>query len=489
MDVGMTFHPLPDMELPIFRLDGPAYIAYYAPECLCVVDPRDARQLEAFIAAPYPDLPPYAGPTPRPAGEAGSSLLQNRERAWGSELWRCATHAVNETQHQHTEPFQPECLTLYLNNECNLACIYCYANPSSGPAERLDLEAIGHAADVVAASCRQKDCVFYTVFHGGGEPTLYQEPLEAALFQVEEAATAHSVELFRYIATNGVLSEEKAVWLAGHFELVGLSCDGPPAIHDRQRPRGDGRDSSKIVERTARILHQEGAAIHVRATITETNLHRQAEMAEYICGELAPQEIHFEPVYAGGRAGPSGRLTADLATDYVDHLLEARRVAGGYGIPLLASGSRPGAIHGPYCHVFRQVFNLVPGGLATACFKLNRAEEIRKRGAALNSLNLATGRFEINHRRVRDLRRRLGDVPAECRYCFNRYHCVRDCPDYCPLDDPGPRVSPGPSFRCQTQKATSLAILREVAGRLWAEARAGGERGPHGTRDLGPGTA
>ena len=33
------------------------------------------------------------------------------------------------------------------------------------------------------------------------------------------------------------------------------------------------------------------------------------------------------------------------------------------------SGTRPDEVHGPYCNVFRQTINLVPGDVAVACFK------------------------------------------------------------------------------------------------------------------------
>ena len=70
----------------------------------------------------------------------------------------------------------------------------------------------------------------------------------------------------------------------------------------------------------------------------------------------------------------------------------------------------------------------------------------------------------------------------ECADCFNRYHCARECPDQCPLDcDPDRGQSLEPGFRCQVQKATALAMLRETADRLWAELRASQRQEPHGT--------
>jgi sulfatase maturation enzyme AslB (radical SAM superfamily) len=437
--------------LPIFRQDGGVYTLFYAPGCLCVIDRHHAARFEAAIAPP-------GG-----ADQAGAH--------WGTALWTHAERAVAEAERRSSEPFVPECLTLYLNNECNLACVYCYADPAPRPAARLQPDAIAAAAEIVATSCRGKGLPFTIVFHGGGEPTLHRPEVEHALALIERAAAVSGVSLFRYVATNGVMSSQKAAWLAGMFDLVGLSCDGTPDIQDRQRPRQGGKPTSAAVERTAEQLHRANRPFHVRATITATTLHRQVEIAGYICRKLAPAEIHFEPVYLGGRADANIGLGAEQAEAYVTHFFAARDVAHGYGIPLTTSGSRPGSVHAAYCHVYRHVLNLVPPGVATACFKITGEAQARQAGACIGTLDRQTGRFVIDHERITALRQRLDRMPARCVGCFNRCHCVRECPDICPLDDALPTSEPG--FRCRMQKALTYALLQEKAGALWAAAQAG----------------
>ncbi len=456
------FRPLPIAGLPLFRRDNATYAAFYAPGCLCVVSLANAERFEASLASRASRQPAHQEP----------------DVDWAAELWRRAEAAVAEANRQRQGPFRPECLALYLNNECNLRCLYCHTNPSRVPAARLELPAIVAAARLVAASCREQGRPFYAVFHGGGEPTLHRDRVERALAAVEAIAAEQGVELFRYVATNGLLSEKKAAWLAGCFDLIGLSCDGPADVHDRQRPRWDGRASLPIVERTAHVLHEEGTPLHARTTLTLASLDRQAEIADYLCRQLRPEEIHFEPVYLGGRASTAEGLSADQADDFAAHFLAARAVAQGYGVPLLSSGSRPGAVHGPYCHVFRSVVNLVPGGVATACFKLTEAGQIQEKGAIIGAWNRRSGQFEIDHDRVRALRERLGVALPGCADCFNRYHCARQCPDSCPLDGD---VDAEPGFRCRAQKAIALGILQEIAERLWAEVLAGQAEEPHGT--------
>jgi uncharacterized protein len=386
-------------------------------------------------------------------------------------LWRQAEQAIAQANGWQQESFCPECLTLYMNNECNLRCVYCHTEPSPKPVVRLELEAIAAAAEVVAENCRRKGRPFYAVFHGGGEPTLHRERVDSAMALLEEVASTHGVDIFRYVATNGVMSEEKARWLAQRFDLIGLSCDGPPDIQNRQRPLWGGRDSTQVVERTAHILREEGCRLHGRTTITGATLHRQVEITDYICQQFSPEEIHFEPVYVGGRTSTAAGLVVHQAGEFVTHFLEAREVARQHGVLLMSSGSRPGSIHGPYCHVFRSVLNLVPGNLATACFKISDANQVIEREAAIGTLNRHTRRFEIDYPRVQELWQQLDVFFPECADCFNRYHCARECPDRCPLDDAHQSNSSSePGFRCWVQKALSYATLRETADSLWAAA-------------------
>lgn len=459
------FQPVLPGRMPVYRRDGGEYALFYAPGCLCVVGLSGADPFERFIS-------------PLDPGNGQSEKV----RYWGRELWKRAERAVNELELAAQEPYRPECLTLYLNNECNLRCTYCYADPSSAPETRLVVKAIAAAAELVAANCRAKSMPFYVVLHGGGEPTLHPERVEEVLALVGRVAAAHDVELYRYVATNGILSEERAAWLARNVDQVGLSCDGPAAIHDRQRPCRDGWGSLRLVERAARVFHEEGVRLHVRATITAASLERQAEVADYICRQIEPEEVRFEPVYLGGRQAVAGALTPHHADAFVSHFLAARVVARGYGIPLLFSGSRLDSIHGPYCNVFRQVLNLVPGGVATACFKAVDARQVVQAGMGIGGLDRDTGTFVIDKGRVALARWKLGEMPARCADCFNRYHCAGSCPDGCRLDGDAEA-----GFRCQVQQSLSAALLVERAGSLWSELQAeatgaaGGIMAVHGT--------
>lgn len=432
-------------ELPIFRLDRAERSLFYTPGYVVVVD---AAQAEAF--------------------QSGMIFTHA-----GAELCRYAIAMENNWLAMLNNPFEPVCLTLYLNNICNLDCGYCYsANGRSDHANpKLDPEVIRAAAEVVAVNCVAQGCPFTVVFHGGGEPALDQRRIETALDVVEEIAREYGLKLFRYIATNGVMSESKAHWLAGRFDQIGLSCDGPADIQVRQRPLLTGQSSTPYVERTARVVREHGKVLTVRVTVTPQSYMRQTEIADYICRELMPREIYVEPVYLGGRTGEENVFSVEQADGYVNEFCEARQAAHQYGIPWLTSGSRPAEIHGPYCNHIRNVLNLTPDGQATNCFKIADPDGLREHGVNIGRLDKATGRFIFDDVRIQALRQYLGNDPPRCKACLNRFHCVSGCPDQCLLEDPvNGHVA---EFRCRIQRLMMERYLWEQVEDVSLENSAG----------------
>jgi sulfatase maturation enzyme AslB (radical SAM superfamily) len=441
----LGFAPLSD-SLPVFTREAGDSQLYYAPGFVLRVLQEKRSAVEAEIAGAKPLSSPV------------------------EELLRRATAAKARWNARFTQPYEPVCLTLYLDNRCNLACTYCYSDPA-GPApastDPLRLETIGKAAEMVAQACSRRGLPLTLVLHGGGEPTFDLRLLKNALGVVDRTAERYQVATYKYLATNGVMPVETTHWIAAHFDLVGISCDGPADIQHRQRPLPNGANSSPFVERTADILRDLDTAFHVRVTVTPDTIHRQEEIVAYLCESLVPQEIHLEPVYAGGRQRADGFTTGEgtadtgqLAETFVSHFLRAQARARSAGIPLLFSGSRPWEIHGPFCQVFRDVLQLVPGDAVSPCFKLSDARQVRRLNAQIDSL---TGEsFILDGGKIETLRAALRQQPAQCRDCFNQYHCARGCPDACPLEED---LRPA-AFRCQVQMHLAGAAIERAASTL-----------------------
>jgi hypothetical protein len=85
----------------------------------------------------------------------------------------------------------------------------------------------------------------------GCELPVVQDEVEQVLSIFEETARRFGLDQFRYIATNGVMPEARVQGLLERFDLIGLSCDGPPQIQDRQRPMAGGQGTAAALEHTA----------------------------------------------------------------------------------------------------------------------------------------------------------------------------------------------------------------------------------------------
>jgi uncharacterized protein len=442
----LTWSRLAGVNQPIFRSATQGQSLYYTPGCLAGINRELAEDLEQVLA-----------------GQVVRAGLEAELLTISQSLQSAAKAAMESWKALQTSPYKPLCLTLYPHNDCNLACSYCYAEARPSQCTgRLSLDSIRAAAVLVAENCQQECKPLVVVFHGGGEPSLYIAWLQQALEIVERTAAQFQLPIFRYIATNGVMPENDAAWLAEHFDSIGLSCDEPGDIQNAQRPRYDGRPSSAWVEQTARMVHQSGKPLRVRVTITPASLHRQSEIADYLCEKIRPEEISVEPVYCGGRAAPGSAFEPSQAAEFVQAFMLARQHAKAFGIPWKTSGSRLREVHGPYCHILRSVLLLVPGDEVSACFKSCQASQVRQQGLSLGFFDNTGGKIHLNEQQAAHLRQDLVDSQNECASCFNQFHCTRLCPDFCLLTH---KHSAG-SFRCQLQKLLSIAYLEELAGQM-----------------------
>lgn len=404
--------------LPVFRVRVASREFAYAPGFAVALDAAALDAAEAALAA---------GP-----------IGDETDPSWLAELGRHARRAQLAWQALAEGPFEPTCLTLYLSNDCQLACSYCFAAPArplpapvwSGPQggaiATLSIEQVHSGARTVAAHCRSRGLPFTVVMHGGGEPTRHWALLQQAVAVTRAVAAAHGLRWWGYIATHGVIPQARARWLAREFDEVGLSCDGPPELQDAQRPTARGTPTSAMVVRTARLLAEEGASFAVRATVTAGNGHRVPELARWLREELGAAVIRFEPAYLGAASADAAEVDAFAAAFW-----QARQWARSCGVVVETSGVRIDEVHGPFCNPLRNVLQLVPGGTASACFIASGTATPGERALRLAEPPADGDGYRPAEPRVIALRQRAMRRHRQCADCFNVCHCTADCPDTC----------------------------------------------------------
>lgn len=375
---------------------------------------------------------------------------------FSEELAGRAAEAQAAWQRLAEAPFAPQCLTIYLNNRCNLACEYCYAAAGRGQAAPPigERAALG-AARLVARCCADKRQSMHLVLHGGGEPALDWESAIRLVEGTRAIAAEAGVGCFAVLATNGVMPPERAAWMGRQLDLVEISCDGPPEIQDRQRPLPGGGPTSPHVERTARALRQAGVRFLVRATITPRTVERQAAIVAYLHQVLGAVEMRFEPVYRMEAFAP------ERAEWFAGHFLAAQREARARGCDLSFAGARLDEIHGPFCDVLRDTLHLLPDGTATACFFATDGRAAEAAGLAIGKWDEPRGEYTLDMDRIAAHRRKALDLPAACRACIAACHCARECPEHCAVTGAAPET---PSFRCLVQRQLAEEWILEAAG-------------------------
>ncbi|MCB0586589.1 MAG: radical SAM protein [Phaeodactylibacter sp.] len=437
-------------KLPLFRIPFRNKAVFYTPGRILLLPEREADILEeAFRTEPH-------------------SGCYSHFHSNISALLTEAESNMKKWQEKFEKPFSPECLTIYLSNECNLRCTYCYtrAKADKDPAKGriINPEAINAAVRKVAEYCRMEQKQFVLVMHGGGEPTYHWSVLQDAFRASREMADNAGIPFFSYIATNGIMNGKQARWLARNFDLIGLSCDGEPDIQNRCRPARNGADASDILERTASAILDEGGRFMIRATVMPQSLHRLTDSVHYFVNRLNAGDIRVEPVYGSSSNG----FLAENAPDFVHYFKEALQEARRLGANLSFAGIRLNELHGAFCDITRNTLRLASTGDLVSCF-------MNVEGRASNLLDTNIGRYDkgsgqlvFNKGKIEKLKEKAAFLPEECRACLNIYHCSRGCPDYCPPAAGASREQEHPlnEFRCRIHQAIALHQIQEEAMKL-----------------------
>lgn len=435
INITDQLHSFPATRLPIYQYHNAEFGLLYTPGLVWKISLNDFIEME------------------------GRPIEENKQPNMQIFTLR-AQEVLKAYQSFFQSDFIPTNLTLYLNQKCNLNCLYCFAVTDPHQIEELSIEACMAGLELVAENCRKTNSPMTLVIHGGGEPLLSFHKIKPLFAQINRITKHDGLTINTYLATNGVMSVEKAHWIARHFDRIGISCDGPPEIQEVQRPAINSCHSNKIIEQTAAAIREAGKILDIRVTITPETIERQIEIVRYVCEKLKPNEIHVEPVYLGKNTGSKDCIKISQVKSFVDFFVEAEKIALQHGSSWKLSGARLNEVHTSYCHVFQQVLNLVPGDAATACFKLVNKGEITTSKLSLGTFNRVKNKFIIDQSNYHHLIKTY-ELSKRCEGCFLQYQCSHGCPNNCLLnheyaDQSLCAITRGIALKQILEKSTSL---------------------------------
>ena len=225
-------------------------------------------------------------------------------------------------------------LFMLLTDACNLDCTYCFINGGKVEGYKESHMTVETARASVDAFARwkapegDKSVVFY-----GGEPLLNKAAFVATLEhlqqKVDEGVFAPKTD--RILITNGTLLDEELVQvIVKHGVFPYLSIDGPPELHNRQRPfRSGGGGSFNVAVAGLRMLREVGIEPGISITVTDEMLKDLPETLKWLAVNLEIKAVGFNML----ESIPGRKYFADdYGERFADALLRCQEVCDEYGI-------------------------------------------------------------------------------------------------------------------------------------------------------------
>ncbi len=158
---------------------------------------------------------------------------------------------------------------------CNLDCEYCYyldkASLYKGSKFRMSDEILEtHIREYIGN--QPEDCREVNFTWQGGEPTLLGVDFFRKVVELQRTYGRPGLKITNALQTNGTkLNDEWCQFLTENQFLVGISLDGPEALHDRFRKTKRGKGSFHLVKQGLDNLIKHGTEFNVLTVVQRDN--------------------------------------------------------------------------------------------------------------------------------------------------------------------------------------------------------------------------
>ena len=306
------------------------------------------------------------------------------------------------------EEFKPTSVTLFSSSQCNLRCVYCYANAGEEN-DNLKIEVAKAGIDLAINNALSKGVKQPGLnFHGGGEPTFNWKVFTEAISYFKEQTKKEKLKGRITCATNGVFSEDRLSWIINNLSHIQISIDGPKDIQDYQRPLENGKGSFKFVDQTLKTLKNSNLAYSIRSTVTEYGVNRMKETLRFFVENYSPDSIHFEPLFECGRCKVSG-WQAPSVDDFVSNYFEAIKEAELLKAKLFTSTGRIDYVTTRFCGAAGTNFGITPDGKISSCYEVTSENHDFSEIFLYGEYDSKTNSFTIDEEKRKYLKERTTD--------------------------------------------------------------------------------
>lgn len=181
---------------------------------------------------------------------------------------------------------------------CNLDCSYCFylSKMELYPRGRFRM-GDGVMERYVRQVLEAHEAPEVTIAWQGGEPTLMGLGFFRRVVETAERYRQPGQRVVHTLQTNAtLLDDEWAAFLSDNKFLVGVSVDGPPALHDAYRVDKKGRPTSARVLEGLAFLRRHGVEHNLLCTVNATNAAHPLEVYRYLRDDCGGQFIQFIPI-------------------------------------------------------------------------------------------------------------------------------------------------------------------------------------------------
>ncbi len=135
--------------------------------------------------------------------------------------------------HQETPSYKTMNIWLHINNNCNLACAYCFVQHTR---EKMELDVLDETVEKIVKTVRKHGVESVVVKFAGGEPTLAIDRMEAFHERLTDALKSDQVETRWAMLTNGTNITDRLIsFVRKSNATVSISLDGFGKYHDIYR--------------------------------------------------------------------------------------------------------------------------------------------------------------------------------------------------------------------------------------------------------------
>ncbi len=322
-----------------------------------------------------------------------------------------------------------------IGSVCNLNCEYCYylekAQLVNDPGEISSvmtdelLESFTRSY-IESQPAGTQEVVFSWQ---GGEPTILGIPFFEKAVALQEKYARKGLKVMNALQTNATLvKDDLAKFFADHEFLIGVSLDGPEAIHNHYRKYPDGRGSFADVMRGYETMKAAGVAVNTLTVVQHHNGDYPVEVYEFL-DSIDSEYIQFIPVveYYDGRVSDRSVEPAQFGTflnGVFDRWLSdgiGRRFVQHFDLFLGRYAGYPSTlcVHAPQCG---RALALEHNGKLYSCDHFVEPANLLGNIAETPMLDMVESDFQHEFGRSK-----ASDLPAKCRDCTYLQLCFGGC--------------------------------------------------------------